>query len=102
MPKVKARSRRAPTRGSGRRTVRGGSAAARRARLPGATALPPIDCVLVLMLENRSFDHLFGKWPGAAGLSEPPWSNRVNPLAPAAPGSNPTIAAGQPALFTVT
>jgi phospholipase C len=103
MPEVKAGSRRAPKRGKGRRAVGGASAAAHTARLPrGTAALPPIDCVLVLMLENRSFDHLFGKWPGAAGLSQPTWSNRVNPLAPPAPGTNPAIAAGQPALFSVT
>src|SRR5579862_8251843 len=103
MPEVKAGSRRAPKRGKGRRAAGGVSAAARTARLPrGAAALPAIDCVLVLMLENRSFDHLFGKWPGAAGLLQPPWSNRVNPLAPPAAGANPAIAAGQPALFSVT
>ena len=32
-------------------------------------ALPPIQCIVVLMLENRSFDHVFGKWPGVSGLS---------------------------------
>lgn len=34
-----------------------------------ASALPPIQCIVVLMLENRSFDHVFGKWPGVSGLS---------------------------------
>jgi len=29
----------------------------------------PIDHVVVLFLENRSFDHLFGTYPGAEGLS---------------------------------
>ena len=29
----------------------------------------PIDHVVVLFLENRSFDHLFGTYPGADGLS---------------------------------
>jgi phospholipase C len=29
--------------------------------LTPASGLPPIQCVVVLMLENRSFDHLFGK-----------------------------------------
>ena len=33
---------------------------------PGARA--PIDHVIVLFLENRSFDHLFGTYPGADGL----------------------------------
>jgi phospholipase C len=65
-------------------------------------ALPPIQCIVVLMLENRSFDHLFGNWPGVSGLSQGPFSNRPNPAAIAgAPGNTP-IAAGQPALFTVT
>src|ERR687888_1271115 len=29
----------------------------------------PIDHIVVLFLENRSFDHLFGTYPGAEGLS---------------------------------
>jgi phospholipase C len=62
--------------------------------------LPPIQCVVVLMQENRSFDHLFGTWPGASGLKQGPFSNRPNPAAPAAAG-NKAIAAGQPALFSV-
>jgi phospholipase C len=33
---------------------------------PGGRA--PIDHVIVLFLENRSFDHLFGTYPGADGL----------------------------------
>jgi kumamolisin len=66
-----------------------------------ASALPPIQCIVVLMLENRSFDHVFGKWPGVSGLTQGPFSNRQNPAAIAgAPGNTP-IAAGQPALFTV-
>ena len=67
---------------------------------PANPALPPIQCVVVLMLENRSFDHLFGKWPGTVGLNLGPFSNRPNPAAPAAAG-NKAIAAGQPALFSV-
>ncbi len=66
-----------------------------------APALPPIDCVVVLMLENRSFDHLFGRWPGVAGLAQGPFSNRAAPLTPASPATNAPIAAGQPALFSV-
>ena len=66
-----------------------------------ASALPPIHCVVVLMLENRSFDHVFGNWPGVAGLSEGPFANRPNPAAAAAPSTNKAIAEGQPALFTV-
>ena len=30
----------------------------------------PIDHIIVLFLENRSFDHLFGTYPGADGLAE--------------------------------
>lgn len=52
------------------------------------------------MLENRSFDHLFGKWPAVAGLAQGPFSNRATPLAPPGPANAP-IAAGQPALFSV-
>src|SRR5271155_5497637 len=62
--------------------------------------LPPIQCVIVLMQENRSFDHLFGNWPGVSGLAEGPFSNRPNPAAKAGAG-NKAIAAGQPALFSV-
>src|SRR5215469_14721536 len=65
----------------------------------GPPALPPIECVVVLMLENRSFDHLFGKWPGAAGIAQGSFSNRPNPLAPASPAGNAPIPAGQPALY---
>jgi phospholipase C len=63
-------------------------------------ALPPIDCVVVLMLENRAFDHLFGKWPGVAGLSQGSFANRPAPLTPPSATNSP-VAAGQPALFTV-
>ncbi len=62
--------------------------------------MPPISCVVVLMLENRSLDHLFGKWPGVAGLADGPFANRPNPAAPAS-ATNKAIAAGQPALFSV-
>jgi phospholipase C len=66
-----------------------------------ASGLPPIQRVVVLMLENRSFDHLFGKWPGVSGLAPGPFSNRANPGAPAGATGNKAIKAGQPALFTV-
>jgi len=66
-----------------------------------ASTLPAIDCVVVLMQENRSLDHVFGKWPGVAGLSQGPFSNRPDPTAPAGAG-NAAISAGQPALFTVS
>jgi kumamolisin len=71
------------------------------ARTAPASSLPPIHCVVVLMLENRSFDHLFGTWPGVSGLAEGPFSNRPNPAAAASAKGNAAIAAGQPALFTV-
>src|SRR5262245_46196111 len=32
-------------------------------------AAAPIDHIVVLFLENRSFDHLFGTFPGADGLA---------------------------------
>jgi len=32
-------------------------------------AQAPIDHIVVLFLENRSFDHLFGTYPGADGLA---------------------------------
>ena len=65
---------------------------------PANPALPPIQCVVVLMLENRSFDHLFGKWPGAAGLNLGPFSNRPNPAAPAAAGNKASCASSLMAL----
>jgi phospholipase C len=67
---------------------------------PQSGALPPIECVVVLMQENRTFDHLFGKWPGAAGIGSGSYSNRPKPSLPAGPG-NLAISAGQPAQFTV-
>jgi phospholipase C len=104
MAKAKARSRRAAA-----RVPRGKQRAPRaspRSRVKPKLAtvspgLPPIACVVVLMLENRAFDHLFGKWPGVAGLTQGPFANRPNPLAPASPAVNSPIAAGQPALFSV-
>jgi phospholipase C len=66
-----------------------------------SSVTPPIDCIVVLMLENRSLDHLFGKWPGVAGIGSGTFANRANPAAPVS-AANPAIAAGQPALFTVT
>jgi len=54
------------------------------------------------MQENRSLDHLFGKWPGVSGLAQGPFSNRPNPALPASAPGNAAIAAGQPALFAVT
>ena len=44
---------------------------------------PKIDFVVVLMLENRSFDHIFGFFPGANGLK----GTEFNLLDPADPQS---------------
>ena len=104
MARRTAGSLRPRARATGRKGPRGTAptrAAARPKLTAPASALPPIDCVVVLMLENRSFDHFFGKWPGAAGLNLGPFSNRPSPLAPASPATNAPIAAGQPALFSV-
>jgi phospholipase C len=80
---------------------RSGTKSAVRRNASGAgSALPPIDCVVVLMQENRSFDHLFGNWPAVAGLAQGPFSNRPDPSKPAGAG-NAAISAGQPALFAV-
>ena len=39
---------------------------------PGVIAqtLPPIDTIVVIYAENRSFDHLYGNFPGAEGLAQ--------------------------------
>src|SRR5271166_5117006 len=73
------------------------AATAKSSNAAANSPLPSIQCVVVLMLENRSFDHLFGKWPGVSGLAQGPFSNRPNPAAPANAAGNPAIAAGQPA-----
>jgi phospholipase C len=99
-----ARSKPGPRRprvGAARHKPQAGPAGAKPRPAAAAATLPPIDCVVVLMLENRSLDHLFGKWPGVAGLAQGPFSNRPLPLTPASPTANSPIAAGQPALFAV-
>ena len=83
-----------------RATRAGTTAKPARRRAAGPGALPPIECVVVLMQENRAFDHLFGKWPAASGIASGSYSNRPNPSLPSAPG-NRGIRAGQPAQFTV-
>jgi phospholipase C len=62
--------------------------------------LPPIECVVVLMQENRAFDHLFGRWPAVSGITSGSYSNRPHPALPAGKG-NLAIRAGQTAQFTV-
>ena len=69
--------------------------------------MPRIKHFIVLMLENRSFDHLFGFFPASAGetienllaLHSP----AVNLLDPSRPESsdNPAFKASQPAPFAV-
>jgi phospholipase C len=44
-----------------------GGAASDRTVQPGDRA--PIDHIIVLYMENRSFDHLFGTYPGADGIA---------------------------------
>ena len=44
-----------------------GGAVADRSATPGDRA--PIDHIIVLYMENRSFDHLFGTYPGADGIA---------------------------------
>jgi phospholipase C len=62
-----------------------------------------IEHVVVLMLENRSFDHMLGRLPGVNGILgknghvNPAFSN---PMDPATPGSK-TYPAGAPAEFAV-
>ena len=53
----------------------------------------PIEHIVVLMFENRSFDHLFGAFPGANGLLDenggvkPGICNLANPTQPAGPSN---------------
>jgi len=47
-----------------------GQAVAPRARARAGAPTVPIDHVIVIYLENRSFDHLFGFFPGAEGLAQ--------------------------------
>ena len=53
----------------------------------------PIEHIVVLMFENRSFDHLFGAFPGANGLLDengcvkPGICNLADPTRPAGPSN---------------
>jgi phospholipase C len=102
MARPKAKPRRAKARGKAQTRPRRTPPAPPPGGRAAGLALPPIDCVVVLMLENRPFDHLFGKWAGVAGLAQGPFSNRPNPALAPNPNTNAAIAAGQPALFSVT
>jgi phospholipase C len=42
-------------------------------------AKPNLTHVVVLMLENRSFDHVLGLLPGVDGVAKKPFSNLFNP-----------------------
>jgi phospholipase C len=95
-----ARSRKSVSAAKAKPPAKASPLAATTGTAPGPGALPPIDCVIVLMQENRTFDHLFGKWPGAAGIGSGSYSNRPDASLPAGPG-NLAISAGQPAQFTV-
>jgi phospholipase C len=73
---------------SRRRFIQGAAAATAAAAFPavriGRAAETPLRHVVLLMQENRSFDHYFGRFPGADGL--PPGA----PVRPAADcGSDP-------------
>src|SRR5262245_22829429 len=58
-----------------------------------------IEHVVILMLENRSFDHLMGYFPGASGLR----GDEYNLLDPTAPESvsNPRFAVGRDAPWRI-
>ena len=62
--------------------------------------MPQIDFVVVLMLENRSFDHLFGFFPGVNGLT----GNEFNLIHPfdAESDDNPKFAVGQNASYAIS
>jgi phospholipase C len=69
--------------------------------------MPKINHFIVLMLENRAFDHIFGFSKPAAGQTidnlltlNPKPSNLLDPSHPAG-GNNPTFATAQPAPFAV-
>jgi phospholipase C len=48
-----------------------GAAQAADSGRSGAPALRQLDHIVVIYLENRSFDNLYGEFPGAEGLSSP-------------------------------
>jgi phospholipase C len=70
------------------------------AKATAAKAAPSkIDHVVVLMLENRSFDHIFGFHPKVRGLKGSE-SNLLNPSAPQS-ASNPSFLVGDTAPYAV-
>src|SRR5436305_12292516 len=77
--------------------------------MPTPPALPQnrIKHFVILMLENRSFDHLFGFFAPPAGQTienllgaHAHLSNLLDPSKPAS-GTNPTFTVAQPAPFAV-
>ena len=59
-----------------------------------------IEHVVVVMLEGRSFDHLFGLFPGVDGIEGKDLSNLLDPARPAG-ADNPSFAAGPGAPFRI-
>ena len=55
-----AASRKSASTSKARPLAKASRRATTRGTVPRSGALPPIDCVVVLMQENRTFDHLFG------------------------------------------
>jgi phospholipase C len=55
---------------------------------PSITAASPLRHVIVVMLQNNSFDHLFGTFPASTG-------NTVEGISPSVPGYSETDAAGK-------
>jgi phospholipase C len=64
-----------------------------------STSLSKIEHFVVLMLENRSFDHLFGFRHGVDGLHGDE-ANRPHPSSPAS-ATNPSIKVGRAAPFAI-
>lgn len=68
---------------------------------PAATGLNKLNHIVVIYLENRSFDHLYGEFPGARGLSEainafPQLDSAGRPYATLPQPSNSPAPAGLP------
>ncbi len=69
--------------------------------MPNAPNAPTanIEHIVVLMLENRSFDHLFGLLPGIDGIRDKQLSNLLNPASPPS-NQNPSFPARDGATWT--
>jgi phospholipase C len=80
-----------------------GNALAPRPRARAGAPTVPIDYLVVIYLENRSFDHLFGLFPGAEGLAQaagasPQVDAGGTPYATLPPFDAPPAVPDQPAL----